>query len=411
MSDSRVPPPDPGVPASDEEAALLWQRFCAELARAGDVLLRPTTPRDPLTQAEGVRFLARMIRAGLENRFEMADLAHPAITPMVSRWLLYEGVTSDARYHHAMIDGAAQHVVCGWRGSAPLLEIGVYDGKQCVHEQSHLLASLTEEELSVGSDGRFEVALGPQRRPGNWLRTDARARYMMIREYSPDWGTTRAGFFEIRREGAGRRAPLDLEATRAGLAGATDFLARATRFWASLSDYWAGLGTNRFLHTPRGGGRELRRVDDEGRETEQPEWERLADAAADDRTEVAPPAGHQFTCGWFRIAEDEALFVRFRPPEAPYWGLELASYWYEPLGWGTGRSIVNVRTAVRERDGMVCAVIAPRDPGLPNWLDTAGHREGMMIFRLSRADGPPPEIATELVRGRDASRPGSGGAA
>ena len=29
----------------------------------------------------------------------------------------------------------------------------------------------------------------------------------------------------------------------------------------------------------------------------------------------------------------------------------------------------------------VTIVIAPRDPGRPNWLDTAGHAEGTMCFR------------------------------
>lgn len=389
-----------------DDAAEDWERFCAELARAGEVLRRPATPRDELTQAEGLRFLSRMIRAGLETRLEMADLAHPVLTPMIDRWLLYEGVTSDARYHHALLDGAAAHRVSGTRGTAPLFEIGVYTGKQAIHETSHLLASLTEVDLQVEPDGTFEVALGPERRPGNWLRTDARARYMMIREYAHEWRSTRAGSFEIRRESAVAREPLGAETARTGLAGAAEFVARASSFWASLSNYWAALAPNRFLYTPRGGGVQLRKLDDEGREIEQPEYGGLPQTTADARTEVAPPAGHQFSCGWFRLEEGEALSVRLSPKPAPYWGLELTNYWYEPLCYGTRRSIVNDRSAVREPDGSVRAVIAARDPGLPNWLDTDGHREGMMIFRLSRSDDPPPPIEAERVRLEELRRRG-----
>ncbi len=375
-----------------------WERFCAELARAGEVLRRPATPRDELTQAEGLRYLARMIRAGLENRLEMADLAHPVLTRMVDQWLLYEGVTSDARYHHALIDGAGRHRLRGERGSAPLFEIGVYDGKQAIHEQSHLLASLTEAELEVDPDGRFELALGPERRAGNWLRTDARARYLMVREYSADWRATRAGRFELVREDTpAAREPLGLEEARSGLAHAAEFLARATAFWASLSEYWAGLAPNRFLYTPLGGGVQRRRLDDEGRELAREDCAALPQAAADSRTEVAPPAGHQFSCGWFQLEPGQALRLHFAPVPAPYWGLELTNYWYEPLLYGQGRSILNLATAQREPDGSVRAVIAARDPGLPNWLDCDGHREGMMVFRLSRAEVPPPAIETELV--------------
>src|SRR5262249_24235576 len=168
--------------------------------------------------------------------------------------------------------------------------------------------------LRVGPDGRFEVALGPEPEPGNWLRTDARARYLMIREYAHDWRATRPGRFEIRREGAPPRGALRLDAARAGLGGAADFVARATSFWASLSDYWIGLRPNRFFHTPRGGGAELRRLDGQGHETARPDYAGLARAAADERTEVAPPAGHQFTCGWFRLAEGEAPRARLAPP-------------------------------------------------------------------------------------------------
>jgi hypothetical protein len=127
----------------------------------------------------------------------------------------------------------------------------------------------------------------------------------------------------------------------------------------------------------------------------------MPEISGDARTEVAPPAGHEFSCGWFRLEEDEALVLRFDPVPAPYWGLELANYWYEPLAHRSGRAILNDRSALREADGSVVAVVSQRDPERPNWLDTAGHREGMMIFRLSRAQAPPPPIATELVRLRD----------
>ena len=49
----------------------------------------------------------------------------------------------------------------------------------------------------------------------------------------------------------------------------------------------------------------------------------------------------------------------------------------------------------------MCAVISLAPPGLPNWLDPKGHREGTMIFRWSRSQDPVPEIATRLVARAD----------
>lgn len=355
----------------DPDATPVWDEFCEELRRAGRVLLRAGAPRDDLTQAEGHRFLVRMIRAGFENACDLADPLHPVLAPMVGPRLLYEGVTSDARYLHAFIDGRRRYVVRGTRGGAPLLEIGVYTGKLGLHEQSHLIASLTEERLRVGADGSVEVGIGPGARPGNWLDSEGRARYLMIRQYAHDWSGTLPGRFAIELVGAEpERPPLGMDEIRRALRDTASFVRTAPEFWASISDYWAGRAPNRFL----------------------PQLE------ADRRTDVAPPSGHQFSCGYFRLEPELALLVRFRPAEVPFWGLELANYWYETIGWGRPESRINDRSAHREPDGSVRAVISLAPPGVPNWLDPKGHREGTLIFRWSRSADPVPRIETRLVR-------------
>jgi hypothetical protein len=46
---------------------------------------------------------------------------------------------------------------------------------------------------------------------------------------------------------------------------------------------------------------------------------------------------------------------------------------------------------VLEPDGSFRVVIAHRDPGMPNWLDTEGRPFGLVFWRYFLADG---EIAT-----------------
>ncbi len=52
---------------------------------------------------------------------------------------------------------------------------------------------------------------------------------------------------------------------------------------------------------------------------------------------------------------------------------------------------LNNETASRAADGSWCLVISPVDPGpgVDNWLDTGGRREGYMLVRWCLADGPP----------------------
>jgi len=52
-----------------------WEEFCDQLKLAGANLMYPGTPRDPFQQAEGIRYLTRLTRAGLEAFVEYSDPA------------------------------------------------------------------------------------------------------------------------------------------------------------------------------------------------------------------------------------------------------------------------------------------------------------------------------------------------
>jgi hypothetical protein len=53
----------------------------------------------------------------------------------------------------------------------------------------------------------------------------------------------------------------------------------------------------------------------------------------------------------------------------------------ETLDYVHHQSTLNCHSAKLEPDGSVRFVIADRDPGVPNWLDTAGHRHGTVGVR------------------------------
>jgi hypothetical protein len=364
----------PVLDSSESDPGRLWDEFCEALKEAGQVLRRPETPRDERTLAESYRHLLRMLRVGFENHFELADLEHPALTPMIGRMVQYEGCTSDARYLHGFIDGSATHRISGSRGEAPLIEFGVYTGKMGMHDPSHLIASITEESLEVGDDGRVDVVLSPDEHPGNWIRTDAATRYVMVRQYAAEWSGLVSGRFEIERLGAvADAAPFGLDQIRASLERSVGFAVNTPRIWAEISDYWSDFAVNRFV----------------------PQLE------ADQVTDIAPPSGHHFSCGYFKLGPDDALVVSFRPGKAEFWSLGLANYWYETIGYGCRESHLNSGTAVAEPDGRIRAVISrtrpPESAGIANWIDPKGHCEGTMVFRWSRATDPMPDIDTELV--------------
>ncbi len=64
---------------------------------------------------------------------------------------------------------------------------------------------------------------------------------------------------------------------------------------------------------------------------------------------------------------------------------------------------MNKHTAVYEHDGSVLIVVAHEDPGVPNWINTVGHRQGTMCFRWIRAKEHP-QPRTRVVKRSELQR-------
>jgi len=59
----------------------------------------------------------------------------------------------------------------------------------------------------------------------------------------------------------------------------------------------------------------------------------------------------------------------------------LSNHWLETLDYTRHQITLNNHTAKLEPDGSVKLIVAARDPGHPNWLDTAGHAHGTIGVR------------------------------
>ena len=95
-----------------------------------------------------------------------------------------------------------------------------------------------------------------------------------------------------------------------------------------------------------------------------------------------------FQLGAWELGPDEALVIEVTPPVCAYWNFQLGNIWAECLD-KRRRISVNHVTAAYEPDGSVRIVVAHRDPGHPNWIDTTGHDHGIMGMRWVRAETHP----------------------
>ncbi len=89
----------------------------------------------------------------------------------------------------------------------------------------------------------------------------------------------------------------------------------------------------------------------------------------------------QFGFCFYDLAPDEALHVHADVPDARYWSLQLYRMrWFSPYDIARSTSLNQTQMHVGA-DGRFHVVVAHRDPGVANWLDTEGRVQGLVNFR------------------------------
>jgi hypothetical protein len=103
----------------------------------------------------------------------------------------------------------------------------------------------------------------------------------------------------------------------------------------------------------------------------------------------AAQATNVYSGGVYELGPDEALVIEERIPVPPlYVGFNLSNLWGESFDYANHTSSLNGVQAELDPDGVLRYVVAHRDPGVPNWLDTTGHPEGFMGLRLVYSERP-----------------------
>ena len=105
-----------------------WRDFCRSIERAGDTILQQGTPEDPFQRAEGLRYLTRLLRAGLESHVESADPRYPRFYQLANETIKIGNDNPDNLYHNANLDGRLAYRIRGRRNSVPYLTYVTYGG-------------------------------------------------------------------------------------------------------------------------------------------------------------------------------------------------------------------------------------------------------------------------------------------
>ena len=69
-------------------------------------------------------------------------------------------------------------------------------------------------------------------------------------------------------------------------------------------------------------------------------------------------------------------------------GSRSADVFGQSLPYATHQSSLNATQAALGSDGRYDFVVSAEDPGVPNWIDTQGHTQGLLFLRWQELSGP-----------------------
>jgi hypothetical protein len=266
----------------------------------------------------------------------------------------------DQLYQWARISGRYDYRLHGPRGTASYVGIGVYAGS-AARGGRRTVAHVNVDDLAAGDRRMVDVVLSAREHPGNWIKLDPDTTTLLIRQTMNDVEHEVTADLVLERLGAaGPPPPLGASRVVKGLERAAGQVVESATMFADLADRWAK--SPNVLH---------------------PMDTKLA------RETFGDPDLY-YAGGYWKLAADEALVIAFTPPACRYWGFLLCNYWAESLEYRYRPVCTNKHRATYRPDGSVEIVVAGRRPGRPGstWIDTEGHREGIMTLRWLLAAEP-----------------------
>jgi len=365
------------------ETGAAWSRLLEVLDDARNRIDRWAVT--DLDREEGQRFLLRLLGMGVDLHVENWDLRHPFFTRVMTETRKLLGDNPDTFYDIARISGNRTYRVRGDLGETCYMGLCVYgqtstsgapltsgDGTAGIDTSgsgNRIVANVSMSELDLDPDGRFDVVVSKERPTGarNWLQVDEGAHSLLVRQYFHDRRHQRHARIDIECLDPETEIPGDPRSMEA-LASRIDTFSSWIRGVVEITGRTGEL----LRHRPN-------EITVDGRGSV-----RGSGAA------LYPTPDNYYSGGWFRLGPDEALVLEGAPPDTHYWSVQLLNQWMESLDYRHARVCYNLSNAALEPDGRFRFVVAHRDPGHPNWLDTDGHEVGYLLFRWMQTEMPTP---------------------
>ncbi|OBF41116.1 hypothetical protein A5724_05990 [Mycobacterium sp. ACS1612] len=305
---------------------------------------------------EGLQYLAGCIAACTHVAFDY-DRDHPFLHSGTGPFTKMGLDNPDTLYFGTRVLPGHDYVVTGKRGTTTDVSFQLLGGEYTDKVVPDSETAFDDRKLDITPDGTFEWRFRPET-----------PSQLVIREVYNDWSAQRGSFAIKRLDTAGTAPPsLTRELIEKRYATAGKQLVQRVKTWLQFPQWF-------YTNIPV-------------------------------NTLVAPrltPGGlatQYSSVGHFDLAPDQAMVITLPVPDAPYLGFQLGSLWYISLDYINHQTSLNGTQAQADPDGKIRIVVADRNPGITNWVETLGHAKGYLQFRWQRVpreltaeDGPTAEV-------------------
>lgn len=353
------------APAQHVESASFqvagWSELIDALRTLPEEMLAKLPPEersDPQIQQEvGRLVLAALTSSALTTLNGDGD--HPAFVPVLGQVLNMARPNADTIYLGAEITPGGAYRLRGRRGNVAIAKIGEGGAsRNGVSANYHDLNT-----LSIDSEGRYDVILSPERPAGytgDWWQSDPETTRLTLRMVSSDWHNQTDPSIAIeridRRIGRPRPSASELEQRLRRLPPAITMIAGLRMGWIS-------------------------KLRDQGY---------LNKFKVMNYTEAGLLRGQTYFETAYDLRSDEALIIETSLPHTcGYRSLILTNEMGSTIDWTNNHSSLNTGQALPDKDGVLRVVVSAKDPGVPNWLDTAGYSQGGIQGRWTDCSSQP----------------------
>ena len=158
-----------------------WNAFCENLKDVGSIIESESSLSET-DQAEGYRYLLRLMRLSLEMNLEHSNPSTPSFYNLSHETAKIGADNPDNIYLNSNIDGSQSYEVFGNIGESDYLSFGLKENRYSKDGTMLSLGEIDLRDMMVDSTGNFILYLGGDTNSKNFLPLPANANMLIVRQ-------------------------------------------------------------------------------------------------------------------------------------------------------------------------------------------------------------------------------------